>query len=148
MSPKCPVPQVPCPKYFPGTFPFPWREALLNLSHSGREQENSQAGGSGTGHCYKGYWPRGQEACSQKGPGMLWQAGIQNGRTERNGIWLCGLAPDCLTCPVQWHTHHTCTGHWWHKEHVLSVVVSSTFCIMSFNPHHNLMRCYYYPYLL
>lgn len=146
-------PTSPMPQIFPGTFPFPlaWRPPPPSTSHT-LEESRKQPGRRQwkSGHCYK--WvlaQRGQEACAQKGPGMLWQAGDPEWEDREKwhlALWACNLG--CLTCPVRWHTHHTRTGHWRHKEHVLSMCSKHLLCIISFNPHHNPMRCYYYLYLL
>lgn len=146
-------PTSPMPQIFPGSFPFPlaWRPPPPSTSHT-LEESRKQPGRRQwkSGHCYK--WvlaQRGQEARSQKGPGMLWQAGDPEWEDREKwhlALWACNLG--CLTCPVRWHTHHTRTGHWRHKEHVLSMCSKHLLCIISFNPHHNPMRCYYYPYLL
>lgn len=131
-------PQVPCPPNISRHLPIPLgveAPSSLNLSHSGREQETARPEAVEIRPLLQvGTGPEGgQEACSQKGPGMLWQAGDPEWEDREKwhlALWACNL--DCLTCPVQWHTHHHLAGHWWHKEHVPSVCSKHLLCIMSF----------------
>lgn len=74
-------------------------------------------------------------------------------RTRRTGIamaagfWGCDLG--CLTCPAQSHVLHAkvqniCSVQITLTKHVTVSILHSS---LSFNPYHNFMRIYYYPYL-
>lgn len=120
----------------------------LNLSHSGREQETARPEAVEIRPLLQvGTGPQGpggslsKRARDAMAGGPEWE----DGKKWHLALWACNLG--CLTCPARWHTHHTRTGHWRHKD-VLSMCSKHLLCIISFNPHHSLMRCYYYPYLL